>query len=330
MRTSLLAGAILLFGGLTLPAAAQTDHKTTSTYDLDTQSVNGGPMPGLSTSLSETPGSTRTIETRQSLNGHSVAAEKVNERVVSNEGGVKVVERTIERYDPNGEALPPEKQVITTTKHADGSEDQQSSIFRADLNGNMALAEKDETATRHAGGTVTSETSVERPSLNDSLAVVEKRDVVRTEGAAGAYEQNETVWRNDPSGVFYEAVRRVTEHKDQGSGSSDNTAEYEVGNTGALELHSQMVRNTVKAPDGSQTTEVTYLDKSAPGEVESGDNLPLKLRSQEIVETSKGPGGTVRETVSVRRPTVSDPNTLGPATKVSETLCHGDCSTNRP
>jgi hypothetical protein len=330
MRTSLLAGAVLLFGVSAFPASAQTGHNSTSTYDLDTQSINGGPMPGLSTSFSETPGSTRTIETRQSLNGHSVPAEKVNERVVSNEGGVKVVERTIERYDPNGEALPPEKQVITTAKHADGSEDQQNSIWRADLNGNMALAEKDETAIRHSGGTVTSETSVERPSLNDSLSVVEKRDVVRTEGAAGAYEQNETVWRNDPSGGFYEAVRRVTEHKDQASGSSDNTAEYEVGNTGALELHSQMVRNTVKAPDGSQTTEVTYLDKSAPGTVESGDNLALKLRSQEIVETSKGPGGAVRETISVRRPTISDPNTLGPATKVSETVCHGDCSADRP
>ena len=53
MRTSLLAGAILLFGVFTFPASAQTEH-TTSTYDVDTQSINSGPMPGLSTSFSET------------------------------------------------------------------------------------------------------------------------------------------------------------------------------------------------------------------------------------------------------------------------------------
>lgn len=328
MRASLLSGVLLLAAGFGSLAAQQTEHST-ATYDLDTRDVNGAPMPGVSGNYSHNDGSTSITETRQSLNGHSVPAERVEERVVSDRGGVKVVERMVERYDPNGNRLPPEKQVITTTKHDDGSVNEQQAVWRADVNGNMALAEQIDTDTHKSGATVTSEIAVERPSLNASLDVVEKRDVVRTEGAKGSYQQDETVWRNGQSG-FYEAVRRVTDHHDDANGSSENTAEYEVGSTGALVLHSQVVSNTVKASDGSETTSTNYLDRSSPGTVISADDPGLKLRSQEIVERVPGPGGSVREMVSVRRPSISDPNHLEPAQRISETVCRGDCSANHP
>ena len=324
MRASLLVGAFVLLAGSPLLAGPQTEHSTTSS-DLDTRDVNGAPMAGVSSSYSRDGNSTRITETRQSLNGHNVPAERVEERVVRDEGGVRVVERLVERYDPNGNPLPREKRVITTTKHADGSVNEQQAVWRGDVNGNMALAERTDTETRRNGATVTSEIAVARPSLNASMDVVEKRNVVRTEGAQGAYEQNETVWRNGQSG-FYEAARRVTEHRDEGGRSSWNTAEYEVGSTGALELHRQVVRNTVKAPDGSETTEIDYLDRSAAGAVISGADPGLKVRAQEIVERVPGPGGSVRETVSVRRPSIADPSHLEPARKISETVCRGDCS----
>ena len=122
MRARLPGSVIVLFIAVAW-AAPQAEHNTTATYDLDTRDVNGGPMPGLSSSYSHTDGSTSVTETRQSLNGHSVPAEGVEERVVRDEGGVRVVERKVVRYDGNGSPLPPEKQVITTTKHADGSVD---------------------------------------------------------------------------------------------------------------------------------------------------------------------------------------------------------------
>ncbi|MGA3025472.1 MAG: hypothetical protein ABSF98_11940 [Bryobacteraceae bacterium] len=333
MRAGLLGGApgVALVLAAVLPglAAPQTQQNSTTTYDLDTRDVNGAPMPGISGSYSRAGGETRITETRQSLNGHSVPAERVEERVVRDEGGVRVVERQIERYDPNGNPLPREKQVVTTTTHADGSMNEQREVWRGDFNGNMALAERTGTESRRNGSTVTSETTVERPSLNASMDVVEKRKAVRTDGAPGAYEQNETVWRNGQSG-FYEAVRRITEHHEEGGRSSQNTAEYEIGATGALVLNSQTVRNAFKAPDGSQTTETTYLDRSAAGSVVDASDPGLKLRAQEIVERAPGPGGSVRETVSVRRPSISDPGHLDPARKISETVCHGDCSADRP
>jgi hypothetical protein len=282
-------------------------------------------MSGVSGSDSHTTGSTRILETRQSLNGHSVPSERVEERVVRDEGGVRVVEKMVQRFDPNGNSLPREKQVITTTTRPDGSSTEQQAVWRGDLNGNMALLERTDTETRSNGNTVSSTIAVARPSLNASLDVVEKRAITRTETAKGAWEQNETVWRNGQSG-FYEAVRRVTDHRDRDGGSSENTADYEVGSTGALELNSQVVRNTVKAPDGSQIIEINYMDRAAPGSAISGDNAGLKLRAQQIVERVPGPGGSVRETVSVRRPTIADPGKLESARRISETVCHGDCS----
>ena len=329
MRARLLDAAVILCLAAGLPSAAQNEHKTTDTYDLDTRDVNGGPMPGLDSSYSQTDGSTRIVETRRSLNGQNVPAERVEEHVVRDEGGVRVVERQVVRYDPNGNPLPGEKQVITTTKHADGSVDRQQDDYRADVNGNMAIDQRTNTSILKNGSTITSQTAVEKPSLNASMEVVEKRDVVRTESANGSYEQNETVWRNGQSGL-YEAARRVTDHREDAHGAAENTAEYEVGSTGTLVLNSQVVSSTTKAPDGSARTEVTYLDRSAPGAVISSDDPGLKLRSQEIVERVPGPGGSVRETTSVCRPSISDPGQLGPPRKISETVCRGDCSPRKP
>ena len=313
-----LAAASPLFG---VPQQA----RSTDTHDLDIHDVNGSPMPGLDTRAISSDGDSSLYQTRQSLNGTTVPAERVEQHVIRDSGGVRVVERMIQRYSPNGEALPREKQVITTTTHTDGSVDEQNDTWRGDLNGNLALAERTATETHQSGSTVNSRTVVSRPSLNDSLDVVEKRDVVRDEQGKDAWQQNETVWRNGQSG-FYEAARRVTEHRAEDGRVSENTAEYEPGTTGALVLNSQIVKNSVKAPDGSERTEITVRDRSAPGTVIDGSDPGLRLRSEEIVERVPAADGSVRETVSVRRPTISEPDRLGPARRISETVCRGNCS----
>ena len=62
---------------------------------------------------------------------------------------------------------------------------------------------------------------------------------------------------------------------------------------------------------------------SAPGTVDSDGKL--KLFEQQIIDQKPKPGNKVVETLSVRRPTVSDPNTLGPTQQISETTCKGKC-----
>jgi len=51
----------------------------------------------------------------------------------------------------------------------------------------------------------------------------------------------------------------------------------------------------------------------------------MKLQEQQVIETAPGPNNTLVQTVSVRRPSISDPQTLGPARQLSQTVCQGDC-----
>ena len=44
-----------------------------------------------------------------------------------------------------------------------------------------------------------------------------------------------------------------------------------------------------------------------------------------MIDSQAGPGNSVVQTLSVRRPTVSDPGVLGPVRQLSQTVCKGDC-----
>jgi len=129
----------------------------------------------------------------------------------------------------------------------------------------------------------------------------------------------------DGNGNFSLATRKSTEHTQQGTEASDNTAEYEIGADGRLQLHSQTAAKTVTRPDGSKAVELNIFGQTVSGTVNPDGSNKLKLQEQQLIEKKPGPGDTVVETVSVRRPSLADPNTLGPAKQLSETVCRGKC-----
>ena len=51
----------------------------------------------------------------------------------------------------------------------------------------------------------------------------------------------------------------------------------------------------------------------------------MRVKEQQVVQRRTNPDGSVVETLSVRRPSVSDPNRLGDLQKLSETVCKGKC-----
>ena len=120
------------------------------------------------------------------------------------------------------------------------------------------------------------------------------------------------------------AVRESTEHSQSGDESTDNTARYEAMD-GRLQLHSQKVSKVVKRPDGSKETEVDLFAPNTLGTVETSGSQKLKIREQQIIERKPGPGGSVVETLTVRRPSLSDQTVLGPSKQISETICRGKC-----
>jgi hypothetical protein len=248
--------------------------------------------------------------------------EQVEDRVVRNDASGKVTERIIRRYDPQGNPTPQVRQTIEEQKRPDGSSTVQSTTYRGDINGNMQVIEKSVTDTQKNASGETSETVLQRPTA-DGLQTVEKQSQVVSKQGNG-YQAESTTYRSDGNGGFYTAVRQTNEHTVQGSEVSDNSAEYERGPNGDLQLHGQTVTKTVTRPDGSKDAVVDVYSRNVPGTV-SGNESGLRLQEEQTIESAPGPGNTVVQTLSVRRPTVSDPGTLGPARQLSQTVCKGDC-----
>ncbi len=296
----------------------QSNVSATTSVDINGNRVADGPL------ISRTKSANGSVitETRQSINGQSVPTERVEERVLRDDASGKVVERIIRDYDPEGNPMPAVKETIEEQKHADGSSSTQSTTSRGDVNGNMQVIERTTTESHTSGSSETSQTVVERPTA-DGLRTVEKREEV-TAKQPGGYQSETTIYRADGNGGFQTAVRETTQHTEQGSEASDSSAEYDMGPTGQLQLHSQTVTKTVTRPDGSKDAVVDIYGRAVPGTVDANDSA-LKLYEQQTIETAPGPNNTVVQTLSVRRPTVSDPGILGPSRQLSQTVCQGDC-----
>ncbi len=298
--------------------AQQSNVSSTTQVDVNGNRIGDGPV----ISQTKSANGSVTTETRQSINGRSVPVEQVEQRVLRDDASGKVTERTIRRYDPQGNPMPPVRETIEEQKRADGSSSIQSTTYRGDINGGMQVAERTITESHASTSGETSETIVQRVTP-DGLATVEKRNDVIVKQPSG-YQTESTTYRSDGNGGFYTAVQQTTQHIEQNSQASDSTAEYERGPNGELQLHSQTVTKTVTRPDGSKDAVVEVYGRNVPGTV-SGSDSALRLQEQQVIETAPGPNNTMVQTLSVRRPSVSDPQTLGPARQISETVCQGDC-----
>ncbi len=296
----------------------ESNEKATTSVDINGNRVADGP----SISQNKSGNESQTTVTTQSINGRTVPMERVEERVLRNDSSGKVTERIVRKYDPQGNPLPPVRQTIERQKRPDGSSTLQTTTYATDINGNTQITEKSVTETQKNGSGQTSETVVQRPTVNGFETVEKQSQAVSKQGKN--YQAESTTYRRDGNGGFYPAVRQSTEHTVQGAETSDSSADYERGADGQLQLHGQTVTKTVTRPDGSEDAVVDIYSRNVPGTV-SGNEAGLKLQEQQVIERAPGPGNTMVQTVSVRRPTVSDPGLLGPARQISQTVCKGDC-----
>ncbi len=274
-------------------------------------------------SVSTANDQTRTRVT-QSLNGRQVPLEQTEERVLRNDATGKVTERIVRKYDPMGQLASTERVVTEEQTKPGGGSTARATTYRSDLNGRELETERRVSETRVAGTTTTNETSIQRPTINGSFATTEKVTAV-TSGDDTNKTTSESVYRASENGGLQEAVRRVviaTKSKDQ---TVEQTAQYEPALNGTFQLQSQTVTTTRKQADGSETVEVNLYGADAPGQVRQ-EGARQQLQQQQIVTRKKAADGSVVETLSVRRPSISDPNRLESPEKVSETVCTGKCN----
>jgi len=135
------------------------------------QALNGT-VPGATVNVGVIQGGTRT-ERVQSIDGRMVPLESVEERVLRDDAGGKVIERIIRRFSAHGDPGPVERERIEQEKHGNETTTRMSR-YRNDINGSPALIERSMTQTTQSGESKQSQTVVERPSVNGGLAVAER------------------------------------------------------------------------------------------------------------------------------------------------------------
>jgi hypothetical protein len=265
----------------------------------------------------------QTTEVTRSINGNKVPLEQRTSKVLSEDANGKVVETIIRKYDQTGQLTSTEKVVTEEQKHGSGTSTRQTT-YRSDINGNMAQAQRVTIESSAQGPVNSTQTVIERPSINGSFQTVEKRTLVSQPAADNGIHSDETVYRRSENGDFYAAAREITDTSRAGNQTTAKTQEYERLGDSQLQLLRQSVTTTTQRSDGSEVEEVNFYGGSVPGNVrETG--APLRLYEQQIIDRKKS-GDSVVETLSVRRPTMSDPKILGSAQKVSETTCKGACA----
>ena len=259
----------------------------------------------------------------QSINGRQVPLEETVDRVLRDDGNSKTTERIVRKFAPNGQLAATERVLIEETKVPGGGSSVRETTSRSDVNGRFQEAERRTIETRVQGSTTTSSTVVDRPTPGGSFETVEKRSAV-TDGTDTSQRTTESVYSRDASGSFKEISRTSKTSTKANNTTTETTANYDPGVTGQLQLSSQAESTTTKQPDGTELIQTNVYAQTVAGRLQES-NGAMRVKEQQIVERHTNPDGSVVETLSMRRPSMSDPNKLGDLQKVSETVCKGKC-----
>lgn len=261
----------------------------------------------------------------QSVNGRQVPLERSKETVLREGPRGRVIERVIQKFDREGRQALTERVLIEETPRPGGGSVVKETVFRSTLNGGMQEAERRTRETRIQGQTETTQVTIERPSPSSGFQAVERRQIIAT-GPAENRQFTETVQRPDGNGVFRDFIREVTTTRQSGETAVTETATYELDMNRRLSLARQRTTSTTMR-DGVQVTETSLFATAIPGRTQYS-GAPLQLFEQEVIQSRPAPDGSVVETTSVRRPSLTDPKRLGPPQVLFETVCRGQCNSD--
>ena len=264
----------------------------------------------------------RRLPAPASINGNDVDTARVEEKILEESGGRKVIERVTRRAAADGMPGSVEKVRIEEVTHPDGRVTTAQETFRSDLNGRLVLSEKSQTDLRKAGAAIESTTTLSRGSINGGLELVERSEMTGRETDT-AKQTDTRVFRKDANGGFRESARSVAEQVIEDGKTVEKVTEYNnATQDGKMRVAGQRVTTEVKAKDGSAVRQVEIYGVQPGRAAESG---ALKLREQQLIEQRPGPGKTVQESLSIRRPDAN--GTLpGSFAKVSDRVCREKCN----
>ncbi len=297
-------------------ALAQSSGQSTAT--LLVPDLNGNTVP----SAIYTANDGDRKELTQSINGRAVPLEQSDVHVLSDGPNGRTTETITHKYDATGQVISTERTVVEEKKSPTGAVIH-ATVYRSDLNGQMAESERRTIETQTQGTSSTTDVTISRPGLSGSFAIAEKRNIVKDTQDKTTVHETETVQVPAANGQLMETLRAVRDEKTVDGTTTSTSARYEPDYTGKMSLAGQQVTTATKAADGSLVTQVDLYAPSAYGIARSEGAKP-QLKEQDVT-VRREKNGVVTETTTASRPTLQDPNRLGPAAPVSELVCKGKC-----
>jgi hypothetical protein len=287
-----------------------------STRSVSSVDINGNRLPAA---MYSTVGGQR-VETTRSINGRVVPLESSEDRLIRQDANSRVIERVVRRHDATGNAGAADLVRIEERKNPDGSTTMQAVTYRADLNGNKQPVERVTTETRKRGLTTESATTVERGS-GGGLQLFEKTQLVERESGRGAQSES-TTYRRDVNGNLFTAAKEVKVVDRSGGTEKSDTARYEPGTTGSMELKERTIGRIRTNSDGSQVEEVDVYARQMATNAGDADASASPRLQQRIVKqrSAPGPGNVVVEKTSVQARLPNDPARLGNYEEITKVI----------
>jgi hypothetical protein len=299
----------------TLLAASAVAQSDSTQYTTD---INGHQVADL---LQDTTKDSKQ-ELSRSINGGTVPLESSEMHVIDASPNHNVVEVITKRYTQTGKLSMTERRLVEKQVRPGGSSTETTKVFVSDVNGTLKETERRSVETQVQGSTTTSQIVVDRPNFNGSFSTAEKRSI-ETQKSGDRTDTNETVYQMSQNGSLFPVLQQVKTETKSGSATTQQTVSYQPGITGKMEMFRQAVSTTTKDANGNEITEVDLYARAADGRVYQHD-APPQIQERQLVTRTKS-GNSVTEALSVRRPSLSDPNKLGDVRKISEVVCTGKC-----
>ncbi len=246
--------------------------------------------------------------------GRQVPYISTKEKVVTKTANHSVVERRVQRYNPQGQ---PTRQALVREeekKLPNGAIEKTTTVYEEDVNG--ALQPTEQTVSRETvnGGKTRTVVTTERPGVSGRFQAVEQRESIETKQGDKAGVVETVVSRPNVNGRLTEAKRERSVTQKAGDTATTQTEVFERNPaTGEIALSERKIGKVVERADGSKSETIQIYGNTrlggGAGDVNGGGEPRLQQTVQH--EISVRPNGEKVETTTTQSRTIADPSQLG-------------------
>ncbi len=288
-----------------------SSSETVTVFDFNGRGIR---QPGTQFTRQSEDGSENQV-TLLSISGREVPYLSERETVLRQTETEKSVEKTTQRYDPNGNPTQQEMVRAETRTLPDGTVVTTATSYVENVNGRMEIFERVITRRKEHNGRVENLVTTEKPSMNGGFQTIIREESIETKQGENASTITTVRQIDNGDGRLVVAGREETVMSRSGNVSTTDKTVYErdVINS-KMTVSSRTKGELVTNADGSSTETVeTYGHSLGDGSPRflSGSSGNRLLRTV-TRETTLGANGETIETTHTRTRSQADPKQLTP------------------